>query len=120
MRRRADRRIALTVCKLSGGSERSCSVASTAADGCPSSTSRCCGIGMPKRRETTSSRARLLCSGGNMQGFWPKVVMAILVAGVTTTATGTGNHASNVVPGSPAVCVTLKLPQLPQPDEPTT
>jgi len=55
-----------------------------------------------------------------MQGFWPKVVMAILVAGVTTTATGTGNHASNVVPGSPAVCVTLKLPQLPQPDEPTT
>jgi hypothetical protein len=43
-----------------------------------------------------------------------QVVMAILVTGVVTPVTGAGNHAANVEPGSPAICVTLKLPQLPQ------
>ena len=48
--------------------------------------------------------------GGTGQDFWLKVVMAILVTGIVTPVTGAGNHAANVVPGSPAICVTLKLP----------
>jgi hypothetical protein len=51
-----------------------------------------------------------------VRDFWLKVVTAVLVIGVVTPATGAGNHDGNVVPDSPAVCVTLKLPQLPQPD----
>ena len=49
-----------------------------------------------------------------MQGFSPRIVTAVLVAAVTTAATSAGSDVSNVAPGSSAVCVTVKLPQLPQ------
>jgi hypothetical protein len=53
--------------------------------------------------------------GGNAgQDTWLAVVKVVLVAVTVVTVTGTGGHATNVAPGNPAICVTMKLPQLPQ------
>lgn len=52
------------------------------------------------------------------QDAWLAVVKMVLVTIATVTVTGTGGHGANVAPGNPAICVTVKLPQLPQPDKP--
>jgi hypothetical protein len=45
---------------------------------------------------------------------WPKAVQVVLIAVATVTATGTGGHAHDMAPGNPAMCITVKLPELPQ------
>ena len=52
--------------------------------------------------------------GGNAgQDAWLAVAKMALVVVTTVTVTGTGGHAVHVAPGNPAICVVMKLPQLP-------